>query len=83
MADNTVPLEGQTPQKIVHTVELAAPRPNILAHEGTYNGKPTLNLIFLDAPGRPLSFGAGKAKMLLHCIPEIKAFYEKHKGQLD
>lgn len=82
MADNTVPLEGQTSGKIVHTVELDGPRPNIIAHEGTFKNKPMLNLIYLDGYSKPTNMGIGKIKMILHSLPELKAFYEKYKGQL-
>lgn len=67
--------------KIIFTVELEGPRPNIHVVESVYKG-PVLNLIYLDGFGSKLSFGPGKAKMLLHCIPEIRAFYDKTKDKL-
>lgn len=76
-------MEKQTPEKIVHVVELDGPRPNIHVVEGTFKNRPMLNLIYLDGYGKPFSFGAGKAKMLLHAIKEVEAFYNQYKGQLD
>ncbi len=69
--------------KIVHTVELDGPRPNIHVAESEFKGRPTINLIFLDGYARPQSMGVGKVKQILHCLPELKAFYEKHKHRLD
>lgn len=68
--------------KIIHTVELNEPRPNILVSPGEYKGNPMLHLVFLDGNAK-LSFGPGKARMILHSLPEIVAFYNMHKGRLD
>ena len=80
--DNNVQLEGAAPQKIKHVVELDGPKPNVIAHETTFKGKPMLNLIYLDGYSKPSNMGVGKIKMILHSLPELTAFYEKHKGQL-
>jgi hypothetical protein len=68
--------------KIVHTVTLNGPKPQLLIQEGEFKSKPMLHIVFLGGMGKPLSFGVGKAKMILHSLPEIQAFYDKHQATL-
>ena len=68
--------------KIVHTVELHEEKPQLIIQEGTFKNKPMLHIVFLGGMGKPLSFGVGKAKMILHSLPEIVAFYDKNKSAL-
>ena len=66
-------------EKIVHTVELDGPKPDIVCKLDTYKGKPTINVIYIGGSFvSNVKMGPGKAKMILHSIPEIKAFYDAH-----
>jgi len=67
---------------IVHTVVLKGPKPQLMIQEGEFKGKPMIHIVFLGGMGKPLSFGTGKAKMILHALPEIVAFYNKNAGRL-
>lgn len=74
--------EAEKKPSIIHTIELFEQKPNLHIVEGTFKGNPMINILFLDSMGKPFSFGTGKAKMVLFALPEIKAFYEKHKDKL-
>ena len=49
-----------------------------VAHEGDYNGKPSLTLQWRDDGKYPFSFGVTKAQLILALLPEIQAFVERH-----
>lgn len=70
--------------EIVHTVELKGPKPEIIVNETkSRRGAPMLQLVFIGGQyPTVLKFGAGKAKMILHSIPEIKKFFDQHGGHL-
>ena len=71
-------------QEIVHTVKLDGPKPEIMTQEGTFqNGRPCLTMVFIGG-GYPttLKVGVGKAKMILHSIPEVEDFFNRHKQSL-
>ena len=75
----------EQPQKIVHNVELDGPKPEIIIQETmSQNGKsPMIQMVYIGGSyPTVLKFGAGKAKMILHCIPEIEAFFVKHGQHL-
>ena len=76
--------QDQKENKIVHTIELVGTKPELMSSEGEYKGCPMLNIVFIGG-GYPmtLKFGVAKAKMILHSLPEIKSFYDKHHGRLD
>lgn len=70
---------------IVHTVKLDGDKPELIISEvKAPNGSPMIQMDFLGGtyPTR-LKFGVGKAKMVLYSLPEIKAFYDKYKSNLD
>lgn len=48
------------------------------ATEGEYQGKPSLTLKWRADSEYPFSFGPTKARLILACIEEIKAFVERH-----
>lgn len=45
-----------------------------IATEGTFNGKPSLTLSWRADSKYPFSFGVTKARLILACLDEIKAF---------
>lgn len=69
-------------EQITHTVVLDGPKPNLMVTEGVFKSRPVCHIIYLDGYGKPLSMGPGKVKMILHAIPQLAAFYEKHKASL-
>lgn len=72
--------ETQVAQPIVHTIELQGPKPELIIQESSSpNGKPMLQMVYIGGSyPTVLKFGVGKAKMILHALPEIKAFFDKH-----
>lgn len=46
------------------------------AERGEYQGKPTLTLRRNETEKFGFSFGVNKARMILACLPDIKAFVE-------
>lgn len=55
----------------------------MIVKEDEYKGKPILVLKRNEEEKYPFSFGVAKAKSILECIDDIKAFVEKHDTQTD
>ncbi len=51
----------------------------MLVEESEYKGNPLLSLKNDENDRYPFSFGIGKAKKILECFDEIKAFVDKHR----
>lgn len=49
-----------------------------IATEGEYNGKPSLTLSWRADSPYPFSFGVTKARLILACLEQIKAFVAAH-----
>jgi hypothetical protein len=56
------------------TVSDGAAAAGLSVERGEYSGKPTLSIRRGGNDKFPFSFGVGKAKMILACLDEIKAF---------
>jgi len=56
----------------------------IIATEGSYNGKPTITLLWETGKWgedtRPLSMGVSKCKKVLAAMDQIQAFVDRHKN---
>ncbi len=72
-------------QKIVHTIELDGPKPELIIQGAkSTKGSPMLQIVYIGQGTYPtvLKFGAGKAKMILHALPEIEKFYQENGSHL-
>jgi len=48
---------------------------------GEYKGSPVITLKRGEEDKYPLTFGLGKAKLILENLEAVKAFYEANKGK--
>jgi hypothetical protein len=53
----------------------------MIVEESEYKGNPLLVLKNDENDRYPFSFGISKAKKILECIDDIKAFVDKHDKQ--
>jgi len=51
----------------------------MIVQEDEYKGKPILVLKRSEDEKYPFSFGVAKAKSIMECIDDIKAFVDKHE----
>lgn len=56
-------------------------KPQGLAYETDFKGKPVLSLHRREGDKFPLRFGVAKAGLILANLEAIKAFHTKHQGQ--
>lgn len=50
----------------------------MLVEESEYKGRPILTIKFDEEDKYPFSFGVSKAKKILGCLDDIKAFVDKY-----
>lgn len=56
-------------------------KPEGLAYETDFKGKPVLALHRNEGDKYPLKFGVAKAELILANVEAIKAFHAKHQGK--